>query len=177
MTNSDDLAGVVTARLLVRPPRESDRARFVELFCDDGFMVFYRRVLSEQEANDRFDRMLAVCETIPFGKQPVIELSSGDIVGYTGVGRIDFDGQLRLEWGYRLAPQVRGLGYATEASLALLSKAHQVYTGELLAIIDPANCPSQNVRRKLGFAFWKQAPVFGDLRNIYRLRAGESAAG
>jgi hypothetical protein len=25
------------------------------------------------------------------------------------------------------------------------------------------------VIRKLGFAYWKQAPVHGDLRNLYRL--------
>jgi RimJ/RimL family protein N-acetyltransferase len=53
----------------------------------------------------------------------------------------------------------RGLGYATEASQALLAKAHQTYAGELLAIIAPENPASQNVCRKLGFTFWKQAPV------------------
>ena len=80
-----------------------------------------------------------------------------------------------LEWGYRLVRQSRGRGYATEASRALLSKAHQVYAGELLAIIDPANFASQNVCRKLGFTFWKQAPVDGDMRNLYRLIAGQPA--
>jgi hypothetical protein len=29
---------LVTSRLEVRPPRELDRARFVELFCNDDFM-------------------------------------------------------------------------------------------------------------------------------------------
>jgi RimJ/RimL family protein N-acetyltransferase len=169
VTGSDDLAGVATERLLVRPPREADRARFVELFCDEDFMVFYRRVLTEDEANDRFDHMLAVCETVPFGKQPVVELSSGDVVGYTGVDYIDLDGRTWLEWGYRLAPRCRGRGYATEASQALLSKAHQLYTGELLAIIDPENLASQKVCRKLGFAFWKRGPVIGEMRNLYRL--------
>jgi len=135
-------------------------------------MVFYRRVLTEDEANDRFDHMLAVCEIVPFGKQPVVELSSGDIVGYTGVDYIDLDGRTWLEWGYRLARQSRGLGYATEASQALLRKAHQVYAGELLAIIDPENFASQNVCRKLGFTFWKQGLVIGEMRNLYRLMAG-----
>ena len=56
-----ELDVVTTARLTVRPPRETDRARFVELFCDDEFMVFYPAVLTEQEAHDRFDHMVAVC--------------------------------------------------------------------------------------------------------------------
>ena len=157
-----------TARLLVRPPREVDRGRFVELFGDEDFMV-YAGVLTEEGAGDRFDHMVAVCENVPFGKQPVVELSSGLVVGYTGVDHIDVDGRTWLEWGYRLVPERRGLGYATEAGQALLAKARRTYAGELLAIIAPENLASQNVCRKLGFTFWKQAPVDGDLRNLYTL--------
>lgn len=173
MTEPD--ADVVrTPRLLVRPPREGDRARFVELFCDEDFMVFYPAVLTENAAHDRFEHMVAVCRTVPFGKQPVVELSSGRVVGYTGVDYIEFEGETRLEWGYRLVPECRGLGYATEAGRALLARARQSYSGELLAIIAPENLASQNVCRKLGFTFWKQAPVEGDIRNLYTLAFGKN---
>jgi RimJ/RimL family protein N-acetyltransferase len=172
MPQTRPVDAVTTARLLVRPPREADRNRFVELFCDKDFMVFYPGVLTGEEARDRFDHMVAVCRTIPFGKQPVIELSSGRIVGYTGVDHIDVEGRAWLEWGYRLVPECRGLGYATEASQALLAKARRTYTGELLAIIALENLASQNVCRKLGFTFWKQAPVEGDTRNLYTLPVG-----
>jgi RimJ/RimL family protein N-acetyltransferase len=166
---------VTTARLLVRPPREADRDRFVELFCNEEFMAFSPGVLTKEEASDRFDHMVAVCQTIPFGKQPVVELSSGLVVGYTSVDYIDFEGNAWLEWGYRLVPECRGLGYATEASRALLAKARQTYTGELLAIIAPENLASRNVCHKLGFTFWKEAPVEGDIRNLYTFPVGESA--
>jgi RimJ/RimL family protein N-acetyltransferase len=156
----------------VRPPLEADRARFVELFLDEDFMVFYPAVFSAEEANGRFDHMVAVCEAVPFGKQPVVELSSGLVVGYTGVDYIDFEGRTWLEWGYRLVPDRRRLGYATEASQALLARAHQTYAGDLLAIIAPENRASQSVCRKLGFNFWKQAPVDGDIRNLYTLPVG-----
>jgi RimJ/RimL family protein N-acetyltransferase len=168
-----DLDVIRTARLLVRPPREADRDRFVEFFRNEDFMVFYPAVLTEEEAGDRFDHMVAVCQAVPFGKQPVVELSSGVVVGYTGVDYIDFEGKTRLEWGYRLVPECRGLGYATEASQALLAKARRTYAGELMAIIDPENLASQNVCRKLGFTFWKQAPVEGDIRNLYTLPVGQ----
>lgn len=156
----------------MRPPLQADRSRFVELFLDRDFMVFYPDVLTEAQANDPFDHMVEVCRTIPFGKQPVVELSSGLVVGYTGVDHIDVEGRTWLEWGYRLVPECRGLGYATEAGQALLAVAHRTYTGELLAIIAPENRASQNVCRKLGFTFWKQAPVAGDIRNLYTLRTG-----
>jgi RimJ/RimL family protein N-acetyltransferase len=164
---------VTTARLLVRLPREADRDRLVELFCDEDFMVFSPGVLTEEEANGKFDHMIAVCESVPFGKQPVVELSSGLVVGYTGVDYIDFEGKTWLEWGYRLVPECRGLGYATEASQALLATAHQTYAGELLAIIGLENLASQNVCRKLGFTFWKRATVEGHIGNLYTLPVGE----
>ncbi len=170
MTGSD-LDVITTARLQVRLPREADRDRFVELFGDEDFMVFYPVVFTAPEAHERFDHMVAVCQAIPFGKQPVVELSSGLVVGYTGVDYIDLEGKTWLEWGYRLVPECRGLGYATEASQALLDKARRTYAGELLAIISPENLASQNVCRKLGFTFWKQAPVDGDIRNLYILPA------
>ena len=170
-----DVDAVTTARLLVRLPREADRDRLVELFCNEDFMVFYPGALTEEKAKDRFDHMVAVCQVIPFGKQPVVERSTGLVVGYTGVDYIHLEGRTWLEWGYRLVPQCRGLGYATEASRALLAKARRTYAGELLAIIAPENLASQNVCRKLGFTFWKQAPVQGDVRNLYTLPVGGQA--
>lgn len=162
---------LITARLEVRPPVETDRERFVELFCDKDFMVFYPQVHTAETAAARFDRMVALCQEIPFGKQPVVERSSGRIVGYAGADLIEVEGRTWLEWGYRLVADCRGLGYATEANQALLAKARQSHDGELLAVIAPDNLASQNVCRKLGFEFWKQAVVLGDLCNLYTINA------
>jgi RimJ/RimL family protein N-acetyltransferase len=158
----------LTPRLEIRLPRESDRARFVQLFCDEDFMVFSLGVLTPDAANDRFDGMLARGAELSFAKQPVIERSTGVIVGYAGVNWFDFEGRRRLEFGYRLVPEARGRGYATEACRAVLAKADESYRGEILAIIDPTNQPSQNVAGKLGFTFWKQAMVAGYVDNLYR---------
>ena len=163
---------LVTSRLEVRPPTEADRARFTELFCNDAFMIFSSRALTEEAANRRFDHMLAMCQIIPFSKQPIIERSSAVVIGYTGVDYFTFEGEERLEWGYRLVPESRGLGYATEASKALLARARETFSGELLAIIDPTNRASQNVGRKLGFPFMKPASLDGDIRNLYALVIG-----
>jgi RimJ/RimL family protein N-acetyltransferase len=161
---------MLTTRLEVRLPRESDRYRFVQLFCDEAFMVFSSGVLAPDAAHARFDEMLARGAELPFAKQPVIERSTGTIVGYAGVDWFDFERRRRLEFGYRLIPEARGLGYATEASRAVLAKAAETYRGEILAIIDPTNHASQNVAAKLGFTFWKQAIVAGYLDNLYQLR-------
>ena len=138
---------------------ETDRARFVELFCDDDFMVFSDGACTTEAANARFDEMLRNAAELPYAKQPVIEPETSMIVGYSGVAWFDFEGQRRLEFGYRLVPEARGRGYATEAGRAVLTLAAASFRGELLAMIDPTNTPSSNVAVKLGFTFWKQAPV------------------
>jgi RimJ/RimL family protein N-acetyltransferase len=165
---------LITPRLEVRPSREMDRPRFLELFCNDEFMTFSGHALNEVEASRRFEHMLAMCEVIPFAKQPIVERASGLVVGYAGVDYFTFEGEVRLEWGYRLVPESRGLGYATEASQALLACARETFSGELLAMIKPTNHASYNVCRKLGFAFLKQALMDGDVTNLYTLAIGET---
>jgi RimJ/RimL family protein N-acetyltransferase len=160
---------VLTPRLEVRVPVEADRERFVQLFRDEAFMVFSAGVLDSDGAHRRFDEMLERAAELPFAKQPVIERRTGSIIGYTGVNTFEFEEQRRLEYGYRLVPEARGKGYATEAGRALLTLASATFSGEILAMIDPRNVPSQNVARKLGFEFWKQAVVNGFLDNLYRL--------
>jgi RimJ/RimL family protein N-acetyltransferase len=167
----------LTPRLEVRPPRESDRPRFVELFCDEHFMVFSAGVLDAPAANARFDAMLVRATEVTFAKQPVIERSSGITVGYVGVDWFDLEGRRRLEFGWRLVPEARGVGYATEASRRLLDLAAETFRGEILAMIDPRNQPSRGVARKLGFTFWQQATVDGFVDDLFRLRIGSPDEG
>lgn len=126
-------------------------------------------VLDVPAANRRFDEMLRRAQELPFAKQPVLERATGTIIGYAGVDWFEFEGRNRLEFGYRLVPEARGQGYATEAGQAVLAKAAETFRGEIFAIIDPRNHASQNLARKLGFQFWRQAVVNGYLDNIYRL--------
>ena len=93
---------IITSRLEVRAPCESDRTRFVELFLSDDFMVFSGRARSVVAAHARFDHMHAMCEVIGFAKQPIIERASGIIVGYTGVDHFTLEGEPRrsgaIDW-------------------------------------------------------------------------------
>jgi RimJ/RimL family protein N-acetyltransferase len=159
---------MLTDRLEVRIPETRDRDRFVELFCDPEFMVYSDGVHDPASANSRFEEMLATAREVPFAKQPVIERATDRIVGYSGVAWFDYQGERRLEYGYRLVPDARRRGYATEAGRALLALAEATFRGELLAMIDPTNIPSQRVITKLGFSYWKQAEIDGFIDNLYR---------
>lgn len=144
--------------------------RFVGLFCDETFMEFSGGVLDRPAAETRFDEMLIRAEEVPFAKQPIIQPKTQLIVGYAGVNTFEFEGQAPWEFGWRLVPGARGLGYATEAAMALLNIAARTFEGEILAIIDPRNVASRSVARKVGFTFWKEAVVDGYREWLYRLQ-------
>jgi RimJ/RimL family protein N-acetyltransferase len=163
---------MLTPRLEIRLPEERDRARFVELFGDEAFMVFSSGVLDIPAAHRRFDQMLQRAVELPFAKQPVIERETGTIIGYAGVNWFEFEGEQQLEFGWRLVPEARRKGYATEASQEVLTLSAETYLGEILAMIDPTNHASARVARRLGFVFWKQAVVDGFLDDLYRVRVG-----
>lgn len=128
----------------------------IELFTDEAFMVFSGGVHDVESANARFDRMLALAAVVPYGKQPVVEKTSGTIVGYSGVGAVVFEGVERLEWGWRFVAEARGRGYATEATVALLDVADAHDDGEMLCIIHVDNLPSRRVADKVGFRWWRR---------------------
>ena len=149
---------------------ESDRSRFVDLFTDPDFMVF-AGVQTVEAAEARVDHLIALNREIPFAKQPIVVRDTGLVVGYAGVDRFELHGEEELELGYRLVPEARGLGYATEASAALLDVARTSFAGTIFAIIHEGNAASTRTIDKLGFRFWKRDVVYGELRNLYRWRA------
>lgn len=146
---------------------ESDRARFVELFTDPAFMVFFG-AQSVESAHRCVDHLLLVNAQVPFAKQPIIVRESGAIVGYAGVDWFDLDGKQELEFGYRLVKEARGVGYATEASLLLLETARATFGGPIYALIHEANTASISTIGKIGFDYWKRGRIDGVLRSLYR---------
>jgi RimJ/RimL family protein N-acetyltransferase len=137
---------------------------------DPIFMVFAATgTLDREAANARFDHMMAFSRAVPFGKQAIIEISSDSVIGYVGADEFEFRGERRLEFGYRLVPTSRGVGYATEAARGLLKVASQVWDGELLAIVDPANGASRNVLVKTGFEFVERIEINVAAVDLYNL--------
>lgn len=125
--------------------------------------------LDREAANARFDHMMNFSREVPFGKQAIIEISTASTIGYVGADEFEFRGESRFEFGYRLVRPSRGLGYATEASSAILKVASQAWQGELLAFIDPANNVSRNVLVKTGFEFVESIAINTDAADLYSL--------
>jgi RimJ/RimL family protein N-acetyltransferase len=72
--------------------------------------------------------------------------------------RADRYGIEELEVGYHVRTSMQGQGYGTEAAAASRDYARDVLKAtRLIAIINPANVPSQRVATKIGLAVEKRA--------------------
>jgi [ribosomal protein S5]-alanine N-acetyltransferase len=97
--------------------------------------------------------------------------SSGEIVGWCGLKRIDEDGDNFVDLGYRFFKKHWGKGYATESSFASLKFGFEkIGCEEIVARAVKENEASIHVIRKLGFSFWKGAGCHGLPAEYYRLR-------
>lgn len=85
----------------------------------------------------------------------VTDIKSGCVIGWCGLGPLDFDGSL-IELYYGLAPEYWGKGLATEASRAMLKYAFEVIGLETVtAVVDPENIASVRVVEKIGMKYVK----------------------
>src|SRR4029077_7146023 len=93
---------------------------------------------------------------------------TGEFAGDCGLTPQYVDGIKEIEVGYHVRTSLQGNGYATEAATAARDFARDVlFLSRLIAIINPANVPSQRVAGKIGLRPEKHATVFGSEKTIY----------
>ncbi|WP_278257910.1 GNAT family N-acetyltransferase [Nocardioides convexus] len=91
----------------------------------------------------------------------VVETHDGRFVGDCGLTVQHVDDEPHVEVGYHVHPDLRGRGLATEAAAAVRDAAAADGVEHLVAIIRPANLPSQRVAAKIGLSLEREAFVHG----------------
>jgi ribosomal-protein-alanine N-acetyltransferase len=83
----------------------------------------------------------------------VIFKESGELIGWCGLGPLDFDpSQIELYYGLRKQPW--GGGVATEAARALAEYGfHTVSLDRIVGVVPPANVASKRVLEKIGMIY------------------------
>ena len=104
----------------------------------------------------------------------VVETHDGTFVGDCGLTVQDVEGTPHVEVGYHVVPELRRLGYASEAARAVRDCAAAHGIGHLVALIRPENTPSQGVAQGLGMELERTAYVHGGDALVFgmRLRRG-----
>jgi ribosomal-protein-alanine N-acetyltransferase len=145
---------IETERLLLRSLQSFDAQALAEIWSDPGVTLYMggprdfteTRELLEEEA-------LSGAET-NIGLWPVIEKTSGQVIGHCGLIDKDVDGQAEYELIYVFHTSAWGKGYATEAASAVKDYAfEQLDLKRIIALIDPENVASERVAKKIGMHF------------------------
>jgi ribosomal-protein-alanine N-acetyltransferase len=150
-------ARIETSRVLLRPFEEADSSAFAAIASQDEVLEFLPSAdrMTPGQLRGVFEWLLECYETNTLERihkftLPVVLKRTGEIVGWCGLGPLEFD-QSEMELYFVISPEHWGEGLATEAAGALLSYAFDALgLPRVVAVVDPANHASVHVIRKLG---------------------------
>ena len=113
---------IETARLIIRPWQDSDRAPFAAMGADQEVMTFLGPLMTAAQSNDAVDRQNALQAEYGHCFWALEERATGDFLGFCGLKIMPdgcgLDGE--IEAGWRLKRAAWGKGYAREAAAASL---------------------------------------------------------
>lgn len=159
---------LTTGRLILREMTAGDLDDMAALLGDEQVMRYYPRPKSRDEARAWIEWNLRLYTEHGFGLWAVLLRETGEFAGDCGLTPQHVDGADEIEVGYHLRAGLQGNGYATEAAAAARDYARDVLgLHRLIAIINPANVPSQRVAVKIGLAPEKRVAMFGAEQVIY----------
>ena len=156
-----------TDRLKLREFSKEDAPFLLELLNTPAWIKFIgdRNVRTLDEARDyASNRLITSYHRFGFGLY-MVQLKDNTPIGMCGLVRREALEDVDL--GFAFLPEYNGLGYAKEASTAVMDLAKKkVKTKRLVAITMVDNSNSINLLRKLGFNFEKTVNFPGEEQTL-----------
>jgi RimJ/RimL family protein N-acetyltransferase len=114
---------LMTERLTLRDWRDADREPFAALNADPRVMEHYPAPLTRDESDAFIDRAAAHIDEHDWGQWAVENRADGRLIGLVGLWAIPWTAHFTpaVEVGWRLAFDVWGNGFATEAAAASIA--------------------------------------------------------
>lgn len=142
-----------TARLLLRPWRDEDRAPFAALNADPVVMEYFPSVLTREESDAFVDRIGTGFDERGWGLWAAERTDSGAFIGFIGLAVPGFEAPFLpgVEVGWRLAQEHWGQGFAPEGAAEALRFAFKdLELAEVLSFTAVQNAKSRRVMEKIG---------------------------
>jgi RimJ/RimL family protein N-acetyltransferase len=147
------VATIETARLLLRPWRDSDVEPWGQMNADPRVAEFFPRIYTREVSESTAQRLRADLDNRGYGWW-VVEVRGGSaFAGVVALQEVPFLAHFTpaREIGWRFTPECWGRGYATEAALAALGFAfNRLGWNEVVAMTAVPNLRSQRVMARLG---------------------------
>jgi RimJ/RimL family protein N-acetyltransferase len=165
---------LTTDRLVLREMTDDDLDDIAALLGDEQVMQYYPRPKTRAEAQGWISWNKRLYTEHGFGLW-VMTLPDGEFVGECGLTIQVVDGVDEVEVGYHVLPAHQGRGYASEAAATCRDVARDTFAVDrLIAIINPANRPSQAVAERIGLRLEKHALMYGEDRLIYASKLSDA---
>ncbi|WP_332874035.1 GNAT family N-acetyltransferase [Amphritea pacifica] len=160
-----------TDRLIVRPLSHQDVQALTEILSDPEVMKFSVRGVCDEEATRKFiDWCLECYASHGIGPWALCEKTSGDFIGFCGVGPEWVGDKEEINLGYRLARSFWHQGFATEAVKGVLQYAfEQIQCESVVVIIEPEHAASVRVTEKAGFVNYRLQDFHNRPVRLYRM--------
>ncbi|NYD77508.1 RimJ/RimL family protein N-acetyltransferase [Arthrobacter cupressi] len=147
---------------------DDDLGQMSALLGDSQVMRYYPAPKTRVEAQRWIDWNKRNYAEHGFGLW-IMEDHHGNFIGDCGLTIQHVDGTAEVEVGYHVVTAHQGKGYATEAAQECLRFAADSGIERVIAIIDPANAPSQRVAEKAGLHLEKKATRNGREQLIFAI--------
>jgi len=144
---------IETARLLLRPWRDSDLAAFAEQNADPIVMRFLTGPLTREQSDAYVQRAQQHFADHGFCKWAVEAPGVAPFIGAVGLTHVRYEASFTpaVEVAWRLNHRFWGQGYATEAARAAIEDGlTRVGLREIVAVTALDNTASQRVMQRLG---------------------------
>lgn len=167
---------LVTERLRLAPIASSHADAWYRTIWSDPDVTRYlppRQPIPRDQVDQRIARAASHWDRHGFGIWVVEEVSSGDVLGHTGLLVVNEPPAVELV--YALGRHAWGRGVATEAAASVVGHAFRdLSLKELVALVLPENRASIRVLEKLGFEQAGETARFGGQLLRYRLARGRT---
>jgi ribosomal-protein-alanine N-acetyltransferase len=142
-----------TGRVRLRRWRDADRAAFAAMNADLRVMEYFPSAMSREESDSLADRIESHFAAHGFGPWAIEIPGACEFGGYCGLMVPSFTAHFTpcVEIGWRLAADLWGRGYATEAARAVLAFGFDTLAlAEIVSFTASGNLRSQRVMQRIG---------------------------
>lgn len=147
-------AAMVTRRLVLRPPRDSDLQTLIALHADPAVNRFCAAATphGRPAIEAQLQGWIAHWQKLGFGHWAIAERDKPDtLIGFGGLMNRSVAGHAGLYLYYRITPQAWGRGLASEMAQYAMSQAfEQRHEGAVVAAVLPNNAPTRKTLECLG---------------------------
>ena len=164
-----------TNRLKFKMIQEEDiQILHQNIFTNSNVMkfAFSEKIFSKEESNKFIDKYFVKEIDSKIGLNPIFLKDKNVLIGFSGILEFEYLNQKEYEFGFVIANNFWGQGYATEVGQAQIDFAFKnLHLSQIFALTNKENISSKKVLDKLNMKYIENINVNGrGIREVYKLK-------